>query len=148
MQVILKEDVKGTGKKGQMVNVADGYANNFLIKKGLAIPATTQAMAELKAKEAAVKHQQETERQEALAAAKALEGKTVKVTAKAGAGGKLFGSVTAKEIADQIKKELGLDIDKRKIVVGEIKSFGTFDAEIKLHAGISAKMYVVVGQDA
>ncbi len=147
MQVILKEDVKGTGKKGQLVNVADGYANNFLIKKGLAMPATAQAVGELKAKEAAAKHQQEVERQEAADAAKALEGKTVKLTAKAGAGGKLFGSVTAKEIAEQLKKELGIEIDKRKIAVGDIKGFGTFDAEVKLYAGIAAKIYVLVGEE-
>ncbi len=147
MQVILLQDVKGTGKKGQLVNVADGYANNFLIKKGLAMPATPQALNELKAKDAAAKHRQEAERQEAADAAKTLEGKTVKVTAKAGAGGKLFGSVTAKEITDAIKKQLGVEIDRRKISVGEIKGFGTSDAEIKLYAGISAKVYVVVGEE-
>lgn len=147
MQVILKADVKGTGKKGQLVKVADGYARNFLLVKGLAIEATSQAMGELKAKEAAAKRQADLEEQAARDTAKVLEGKTVKIFAKAGAGGKLFGSVTAKEIGEAIEKAFGTEVDKRKITVGEIKAFGTYEAEIKLHSGISAKVFVVVGEE-
>ncbi len=146
MKVILKADVKGTGKAGQLVDVSDGYANNFLLRKGLAIPATAQAMGELKAKEASAQRKLEQERQAAADVAKALEGKTVKLFARAGTGGKLFGSVTAKEVAEAIHKELGLEVDKRKITMGEIKAFGTFEAEVKLYAGITAKLFVLVGQ--
>lgn len=146
MKVILKADVQGSGKKGQMVEVSDGYANNFLLRKGLAVPATTQAVNELKAKDAAAQRQLEQERQIAKDAAAALEGKTVKVAAKAGAGGKLFGSVTSKEISEAITKSLNIDVDKRKISVDEIKSFGTYEAEVKLYAGISAKVFVMVGE--
>ena len=146
MKVILKADVKGSGKKGQMVEVSDGYANNFLLRKGLAIPATTQAINEMNAKDAAAKRQIEMEKQAAADTAALLEGKTVKITAKAGAGGKLFGSVTAKEVSEEISKSFKIDVDKRKITVADIKGFGTFDAEIKLYAGISAKIFVVVGE--
>lgn len=146
MKVILKADVQGSGKKGQMVEVSDGYANNFLLRKGLAVPATSQAVNELKAKDAAAQRQLEQERQAAKDAAAALEGKTVKVTAKAGTGGKLFGSVTSKEISEAITKNLNVDVDKRKVSVDEIKAFGTYEAEVKLYAGISAKVFVMVGE--
>lgn len=147
MQVILKADVKGTGKKGELVKVSDGYANNFLLKKGLAMEATSGALNELKARDEAQKRKLELERQSAQEQAQAINEKTVKIVAKAGAGGKLFGSVTAKEVADELKKLYGADIDKRKISMADVKGFGTFEAEIKLHAGISAKVYVVVGEE-
>ncbi len=147
MKVILKEDVKGTGKKGQLVNVADGYANNFLFKKGHAVPATSQALGEMKAKDDAKKHQLQVETDAAKAEAAALKDKTVRIQARAGANGKLFGSVTAKEIAEAIQKEYDIDVDKRKIhLEEEIKSFGTFEAEIKLYAGIAAKIFVLVSE--
>ena len=147
MKVILKQDVKGTGKKGQLVEVSDGYANNFLLKRGLASPANAQAMNELKTRAAAEEHRRKEELREANESAALLEGKTVKLTAKAGAGGKLFGSITAKEVAEAIARELGAQVDKRKVVLeSEIKAFGTYTAEVKLYAGISAKVYVVVGE--
>ena len=96
MKVILKQDVKGSGKKGQLIEVSDGYARNFLLAKGLAIEATAQNLNVLKAKEASVQYRTQMEREQAETAAKILEGKTVKMTAKAGTGGRLFGSVTAK----------------------------------------------------
>ena len=147
MQVILTQDVKGTGKKGQLCKVADGYARNFLLKKGLAVEATSGAVNEMKAKQASKEHHAAVERQAAQDTADQLNEKTVKIFAKAGAGGKLFGSVTAKEIGEAVKKTLGVEVDKRKISVAEIKACGTYEAEIKLHPGISAKVYVVVGEE-
>ena len=147
MQVILTQDVKGTGKKGQLCKVADGYARNFLLKKGLTVEATSGAVNEMKAKQASKEHHAAVERQAAQDTADQLNEKTVKIFAKAGAGGKLFGSVTAKEIGEAVKKNLGVEVDKRKISVAEIKAFGTYEAEIKLHPGISAKVYVVVGEE-
>lgn len=147
MKVILTQDVKGSGRKGELVNVSDGYANNFLLKRGLAIAATPQAMNELKNREAAAAHRLAEEKKAAEAAAGELEGKTVKLYARGGAGGKLFGSVSTKEIADAIRKELGLELDKRKISLdAEIKAFGTYNAEVKLYAGVSARVYVVVSE--
>ena len=144
MKVILTQDVKGSGRKGELVNVSDGYANNFLLKRGLAIPATPQALNELKNREAAAAHRLEEEKKAAQAAAKELEGKTVKLFAR---GGKLFGSVSTKEIAEAIQKELGVELDKRKISLdAEIKAFGTYTAEVKLYTGVSAKVYVVVSE--
>ena len=124
MKVILTQDVKGSGKKGELINAADGYARNFLLPKGLAIEANNQAIGELKAKEASKQHKIQMEKEAAMASAKQLEGKTVKLTAKAGAGGKLFGSVTTKEIADAITAQYGVAVDKKKINVNEIKAFG------------------------
>ena len=120
MKVVLKQDVKGTGKKGELVEVADGYARNFLLKRGLAIPADAGAMNELKNREAA----------------------------KAGANGKLFGSVTAKEIAEGIEKQLGVTLEKRKIVLkDDIKAFGSYTIEVKIYNGVSANVFVVVGEE-
>ena len=135
-----------SGKKGELINAADGYARNFLLPKGLAIEANNQAIGELKAKEASKQHKIQVEKEAAMETAKRLEGKTVNLTAKAGAGGKLFGSVTTKEIADAIKKQYGAEVDKKKINVNEIKAFGTYTAEVKLYTGIAAKMTVEVGE--
>ncbi len=146
MKVILTQDVKGSGRKGELVTVSDGYANNFLLPRKLAIPATPQALNELKNREAAAAHRL-AEEKKAAEAAKELTGKTVKIAARGGAAGKLFGSVSTKEIAEAIQKELGVELDKRKISLdAEIKAFGTYNAEIKLYAGVSAKVYVVVSE--
>ena len=147
MKVILKQDLKGTGKKGELVKVSDGYANNFLLKKGLAMEATPAAMNELRAKEAAQERRIQLEKEAAQEQKGILQEKTVKITAKAGAGGKLFGSITAKEVAEELAKQYGVEIDKRKITLSDIKSFGTFEGEVKLYAGISAKIYVMVGEE-
>lgn len=144
MKVILKQDVKNLGKKGELVNTSDGYARNYLFPRGLAIEANASAMNDFKNKENAKKFHKEEEIKAANAEAQKLSGKTVKLTAKAGANGKLFGSVTAKDISAKIKSELNLDIDKRKISVEDIKQFGTYEAEIKVYQGISAKIYVQV----
>lgn len=148
MKVILKEDVKGSGKKGDLVNVSDGYARNYLLPKGLAMEANNQAMGEFKAKQASVEHKAAVEKQEAEDVSKRIGGKTVKLTAKAGANGKLFGSVTAKEVAEAINREFNCAIDKRKVSLEmEIKAFGTYTAQVKLHPGIAAKVYVAVGEE-
>ena len=146
MKVILKQDVKGLGKKGQLVNASDGYARNFLFPKGLAGEANAQSMAEMKNKEDAEKYRIKTETEAAKASAKAIDGKTIKISAKGGQNGKLFGSVTSKEIAEKLKEEFSIDCDKRKISVEEIKQFGTYEFEVKLYQGISAKLYVMVGE--
>lgn len=147
MKVILTQDVQGSGKKGELVNVSDGYAKNFLLKRGLAIQATTQAMNELKAKEAARERKVQLEKETAQQTASGIEGKTLKLAGKAGENGKLFGSVTAKEIAEGLKKQLGVDVDKRKISLeADIKAYGTYTAEVKLYQGITAKVYVLVGE--
>ncbi|MDR0884620.1 MAG: 50S ribosomal protein L9 [Oscillospiraceae bacterium] len=146
MQVILKQDVKALGKAGEMVNASDGYARNFLFPRGLAGPVTAQTLTELKNREASAAHRLAVEKQAAQDAAAQLEGKTVKISAKAGAGGRLFGSVTAKEIAEQITAQLGFAVEKRKLTVEDVKQYGTYPAELKLYAGLSAKFFVCVGE--
>ena len=145
MKVVLLADVKGSGKKGELVNVSDGYARNFLFPKKLAKEANAQALNELKNAEEskAFKIKQETEA--AQASADKINGKSVSILAKAGQGGKLFGSVTAKEIAEAIKKQYGVDVDKRKIdTKGDMKAFGTYECEVKLYSGITATVKAVV----
>ena len=144
MKVVLKQDVKGLGKKGELVSVSDGYARNFLFPRNLASEANAQAMSELKNKEQAEKYRIETETAAAKADAAKMEGKTIKLTAKAGQNGKLFGSVTAKEIAAQLEKELGVKIDKKRLDVDDIKSFGTYPVGAKLNHGVKASFYVLV----
>lgn len=144
MKVILKQDVKGQGKKGQLVQVSDGYARNFLLPRGLAVEADAQAMNDLRNKESAAQHHLQVEKQEAEAAAKSLSGKTVKITARAGQSGKLFGSVTTKEVAEELKKQFSITIDKRKISMADIKSFGSYEAELKFNQGVTAKVTVMV----
>lgn len=145
MKVILLQDVKGTGKKGKLVNVSDGYARNFLLPKKVAKEATAQAMSELKNAEASKAFQIEEAKKAANASKKLIEGKSLSIKAKAGQGGRLFGSVTAKEISAELKKQFGLNVDKRKISLDtDIKAFGTYNAEIKLYTGIAATLKVVV----
>ncbi len=146
MKVVLTQDVKGLGKKGELVNTSDGYARNFLFPRKLAVEANSQAMSELKNREAAEKHRIETEIAAAKESAAKLQGKTVKLSAKAGANGKLFGSVTSKDVAEIISKQFGMQLDKRKVVVEDIKSFGTYPVEVKLYNGISASLFVMVGE--
>ena len=146
MKVILKQDVKGQGKKGELVNVSDGYARNFLFPRGLAVEADAQAMNDLKNREEAAKYRDDREKKSAQAAAGLLTGKTLKLTAKAGQGGRLFGSVTTKEVAEELKKQFGLDIEKRKIAMADIKAYGSYEAEIKFSHGITAKLTVIVSE--
>ena len=145
MKVVLLADVKGVGKKGELINAAEGYARNFLLPRKLAKEANAQVMNELKKAEASKAYKIKTETEEAQKAAAELKDKIVRITAKSGAGGRLFGSVTAKEIAQEIKKQFGVEIDKRKIQLSaDIKAFGTYQFEIKLYSGITAKMSVSV----
>ena len=146
MKVILKEDVKSIGKKGTLVNVSDGYARNFLLPKGLAVEATAGALGEMKSKQDSERHRLEQELILAKENASKLSGKTVKVVAKAGQNGKLFGSVTSKEISEAIKGQYAIAVDKRKIDVADIKNFGTYEAEIKFPQGVTAKISVQVGE--
>ncbi len=144
MKVVLLQDVKGHGKKGELCNVSDGYARNFLFPKKLAVEADNAALNELRNREEAAAHHKQEEIDAANALAAKLDGKTVTIKAKAGAGGKLFGSVTSKEIAKEIADSLGLQIDRKKMSVADIKNFGEYTAEIKLYKGISAKITVKV----
>lgn len=144
MKVILTADVKGQGKKGELINVSDGYARNFLFKQKLAIEASNAALNELKNREAAKAHHIEEEKKAAQADAAKVNGKSIAVKAKAGANGKLFGSVTSREISAEIKNTFGIEVDKRKITVADIKAFGAYTAEIKFYNGITAKLTVEV----
>ena len=145
MKVVLLSDIKGTGKKGELVNVSDGYARNFLMPRKLAKEADAQAINELKNAEQSRLHKIAVETAQAEENKKKLEGQILNMTAKAGQGGRLFGSVTSKEIANEIKQKYGLDVDKRKIVLdSDIKAFGTYNCEVKLYTGISANIKVKV----
>ncbi|QEY34313.1 50S ribosomal protein L9 [Caproiciproducens galactitolivorans] len=147
MKVVLLEDIKGSGKKGELINVSDGYARNYLFPRKLAKEANAQALNELKNAEAAKAYKIKTEKEAAQKIADTINEKSVKLYAKAGQGGRLFGSVTAKEIAEELKRQYGVDIDKRKIVMdGDIKAFGTYECEVKLYNGITAKIFAVVGE--
>ena len=145
MKVVLLQDVKSVGKKGELVNVSDGYGRNFLLPRKLAKEANAQAMNELKNAEASKQHRIEVEKANASEAAKKIDEKTIKMTAKAGQGGRLFGSVTAKELAEEIGKQFGVEVDKRKVVLdADIKAFGTFGFEVKFYNGITTTMSVAV----
>ena len=144
MKVILTADVKGKGKKGELVNVSDGYARNFLFPKNLAVEANASAMNEFKNREAAKAHHIEVEKQTATANAEKIDGGTVVIHAKSGGNGKLFGSVTSKEVAAEATKVFGTTIDKKKVTMSDIKNYGEYTAEVKLYNGITAKFTVKV----
>ena len=145
MKVILLQDVKGSGKKGDLINAADGYARNFLIPKGLAMEATAGAINNKKVQDAAKAHHAQVELEEAQKAQKELDGKIVTVKAKAGKEGRLFGAVTSKEVATALSEQYKVTVDKRKVSLSmDIKAFGTYSFELKLHPGVVAKMMVRV----
>jgi large subunit ribosomal protein L9 len=145
MKVIFVQDVKGSGKKGEVKNVADGYARNLLLPKGYAIEATPKNLSELSGRNSSAAHKVDVEKQKATEMANILNGKTVKATAKAGTGGRLFGAVTAQNVAECIAAQYGCTVDKKKITLKtEIKNFGSYEAEIRLYAGITAKVTVAV----
>ena len=145
MKVVLLQDVKSIGKKGELCNVSDGYARNFLLPRKLAKEANAQAMNEIKNAEAAKQYKIKTETQQAQRNVEILGDKVLKIYAKAGQGGKIFGSVTAKEIADEIGKQFNVEVDKRKVSLEtDIKAFGTYPAEVKFYSGISCTVNVVV----
>ena len=148
MKVILLADVKGTGKKGELVNASDGYARNYLIPRKLAKEANAQAMNELKNAEASKQHRIEVEKANASEAAKKIDEKTIKMTAKAGQGGRLFGSVTATQIAEAIKEALGVEIDRRRVEAGKaIKTAGQHEVVISIYRDIKATVTLLVGID-
>ena len=145
MKVILQQDVRGQGKKGQLVDVSDGYARNFLLPKKLAVIATAENLNTMKQQEKARKAQQAAEKAEAEALAKKLESLTVKVAAKAGEGGRLFGAVTAKEISECLAQQHGLNIAKAKLVLDEpIKACGGYKIKAKLGYEIVGSVNVMV----
>lgn len=144
MKVILNTDVPGKGHAGDIVNVSDGYARNFLFPRKLAHEATPQNLNAASQKIAAAKAKREREKKDAQDLAKELEGSTITVHAKRGSGGKLFGAVTAKEIAQAIEDKYGLTIDKKKFTVPVIKELGTYDVQVKVYAEVSTKIKVDV----
>lgn len=145
MEVILLQDVKKTGKKGEIKEVSDGYARNFLIKKGLAKEATAGAKKELEAKNQARKREEKEEFEEAKKQKKILDDNPIEILEKASEDGRLFGSVTTKQIAEQVKKQLGIKVDKRKINQNvQMRSVGSQEVEVKLHRDVIAKLLVRV----
>lgn len=145
MKVILKEDIKGVGKKDQIINANDGYARNFLFPKNLAVPADKGNLTNLQSKKTSEEHRKELERDKAKETAKKIEGILLKLPVKSGENGKVFGSITAKEIAENLEKQYKIIVDKKKINLQEpIKNLGTFNIEIKLYDGVIAKLKVNV----
>ncbi len=147
MKVILKQDVKGKGKAGQLVEVSDGYARNFLFPKKLAAEATADNLNTMRLQEKARLAQIEREKAEANAVAEKLQACSVKIYARAGSAGKLFGSVTSKEVSDALSQQYGIDIEKNKLVLPEpIKAFGTYEVKCKLGYEINGTVNVVVAE--
>ena len=145
MKVILLEDVKSLGKKGEIVNVNDGYARNFILKKNLGLEATGENLNDLKLQQQNAAKVAKEKLETAQALAKDLEDKSITVKIQAGVEGKVFGSISSKEIALEAKKQLGMDIDKKKIVIPDaIKSLGTYNVNIKLHKDVVGKLAVKV----
>ena len=148
MKVILQQDVKGQGKKGQMVEVSEGYARNFLLPRKLAIAATTDAINTMNLKEKARKAEEARQKAEAEATVEKLKECMVKLTAKAGNGGRLFGAVTTKEISECLKTQFDIDIPKQKLVLDDpIKSFGTYQVKARLGFEISGTVNVLVCEE-
>ena len=145
MKVILKQDIKGVGKKDQIINAADGYARNFLIPRGMAVPADTGNMNTLKAKNDANSARKERDLKESKRLAEELKTKMITISVKAGSNGKLFGGVTSKEISEALKKQLNVDVDKKKVLLNDvIKQEGVFTVDLKLQEGVVAQIKVTV----
>lgn len=148
MKVILQQDVKGQGKKGQLIEISDGYARNFLLPRKLAVPATAENLNAMKQQEKARKAQEAAEKAEAEAVAAKLKDAVVRLTAKAGAGGRLFGAVTSKEISEGLKAQYGLEVAKAKIIQEEpIKSFGAYELKCKLGYEVTGTLRLVVSEE-
>ena len=147
MEVILLEDVKTLGKKGQIVRINDGYARNYVLPKKLGIEATSKNLNDLKLQKANEDKIAKEQLDAAKALAERLAGMTVKASIKTGEGGRTFGSISSKEIAEEAKKQLGLELDKKKIVLDEpIRTPGTHIVSVKLHREVTAKLKVVVNE--
>lgn len=148
MKVILKQDVKGLGKKESLHEVSDGYARNFLFPKGLAVEASATNVNVMNTRKEAEKTKKDRELAQAKALAEKLKGITVVIKAKAGENGKLFGSITSKEISERIKQDFGLDVDKRKIQLPDaVKTLGSLQVEVRVYPEVSAKMTVKIVEE-
>ncbi|MFT3951599.1 MAG: 50S ribosomal protein L9 [Oscillospiraceae bacterium] len=148
MKVILLKDVKGSGKAGETINVADGYARNFLLAKNLAVEATQKNVNDFKGKQDAQAHKLAEEKAHNLEIAESLKEQEVVIKAKAGQGGRLFGAVTAANVSDALAAQFGTAVDKKKITLsGDIKSFGSFTAEIRLSQGVSCRLTIRVTEE-
>ena len=149
MKVILKEDVKSLGKKGEIVNVSDGYARNFILKTGKGIEANTKNLNDLKLKKANDDKVAQEHYEDAVELGKKIEAGKIEVSIKTGEGGKAFGSVSSKEIATEVKAQMELEVDKKKVQLKDaIKALGTYEVPIKLHPKVTAKLKVVVKEEA
>lgn len=145
MQIILTQDVKALGKKGEMVNVSDGYARNFILPKKLGLEATAKNLNDLKLQKAAEEKRLKEILEEAKVLAKELESKTLEMKIKTGEGGRAFGSISSKEIAQELKTQCNLDIDKKKLQINDsIKTLGTHTVAVKLHPQVTAELKVKV----
>ncbi len=145
MKVILTQDVKSQGKKGELINVSEGYARNFLFPKKLAVEADAKAMNELKNKEASQKFKHDTEKAAAQAVAEKLKTVVVKIPMAHGADGRLYGSVTSKEIAEQLKAQHGIEVDKRKISMSDpLKAYGSYELDVRLFTDVTGKLTVSI----
>ena len=145
MKVILLSDIKGVGKKDQVIEASDGYARNYLFTKKLALEANTENMSKLKARQNSNQFRKDTEKKQAEEIAKKLKGIMLKIKVRAGENGKIFGGVTSKEISEGLKRDYNIDIDKKKILLNEtIKTIGTFTIDIKLYEGVIGKLKIDV----
>ena len=145
MKVVLTADVKGQGKKNDIVEVSDGYARNFLFPRKLAVEATNKVLNEIKGQNEARQHRLEVELAEARALAAKLDTLLIKIHATSGADGRLYGSITAKDIADHLQKDFGITVDKRKIQLSDpIRAYGKYDLDVKLYTDIVGKVHVLV----
>ena len=144
MKVILLQDVKAQGKKGELINVSDGYARNFLFPRKLAVPADNKVMNEIRTKEEANDFRVREEKKAAEALAARLAATTVKIKCASGADGRLYGAVTSKDVAEHLDRDFGIKVDKRKITMPEIRTYGLFSAEVRLYADVVGKFSVVV----
>ena len=148
MKVILQQDVKGQGKKGQLIEVAEGYARNFLLPRKLAVPATADAMNTMRLQEKAKRAEEARLRAEAVETAEKLKNAPVKIAARAGANGKLFGAVTSKEVSDALQAQYGIELGKQKIVMDEpIKAYGSYQLKAKLGFEVTGTVYVMVVEE-
>lgn len=148
MKVLLTEDVKKLGKKGEIVEVSDGYAKNYILPQKLGVEATKAIQNEWQVRKGSEANRKEKEKQEALALAKELTGKSVTIRTKAGEGGRLFGSITTKEVAELIHQQLGLEVDKKKLTLNAaVKAIGQYTVSIRLHTEATAEILLKVEQE-
>ena len=147
MKVILQQDIRGKGKRGEMIEAAEGYARNYLLPRKLAIPATPDAINTMKLQDAARRKEEAANRAAAVETADKLRGKTVKVEAKGGAGGKVFGAVTGKEISEALEAQLGVTVGKQQLMLEPIKTFGVHEIKAKLGYEVSAPFSVEVVEE-